>query len=130
MLATTLNPSPAASITSPSIFSVAVERTPDTPRTASSSSPRSGGRSCRTVTSKGSRTRSPASGISRVTSTFSGMDSSLFRALLLFEHLAQDGLQNTAITEVLDLDRGIYPCLYLELLLFAFVASDLHGQLL
>src|ERR671915_2456234 len=129
MLATTLKSSPAASISSPSTFSVAVESTPDTPRTASSSSSRSGGRSCRILTSKGSRARSPAAGISRVTRTFSGMAPPYFRALL-FEHLSQYGLQDAAVAEVLDLDRGVHARLHLELLRFAFVARDLDGQLL
>src|SRR5215210_1398005 len=128
MLAITFSPSPAPSMTSASIFSVAVGRIPAAPRTASSSSSRSGGLTERTVTSKPSRRRSPASGISRVTRTLSGTDSST--SSLLFEHLAQDGLQDAPVTEVLDLDRRIYPRLYRELLLPAFVARCLHGQLL
>src|ERR687898_2350291 len=130
MLAITFSPSPAASMTSASIFSVTVGKMPATPRTASRSSPRSGGLSETTVTSKSRRRRSPASGISRVTSTFSGMRLLPLLALIfLSEHLAQHGLQDAAVTEVLDLDRGVHAGLYPELLLFAFVARDLHGQL-
>src|SRR5215203_5683098 len=128
MLATTLRPSPAASINSASTFSVTVERMPAAPREALRSSSRVGGPSESTATSNPSRTRSPADGISRLTRTFSDMGSSRFLALLC-EHLAQDGLQDAAITEVLDLDRGVHAGLYRELLLFAFVAGDLDGQL-
>src|ERR671913_1793777 len=129
MFAITFSPSPAASMTSASIFSVTVGKIPATPRAASRSSPRSGGLSETTVTSKSRRRRSPASGISRVTSTFSGMRLLPLLALIfLSEHLAQHGLQDAAVTEVLDLDRGIHAHLYLELL--HFVARDLHGQLL
>src|SRR5215213_8147730 len=119
MLAITFNPSPAASMTSASIFSVTVGRMPSAPGTASSSSPRSGGLSERTVTSKPSRRRSPAFGLLP------------FRSLIfLSQHLAQDGLQDAAVTEVLDLDRGVHPRLYRKPLLFAIVARDLHSQLL
>src|SRR5918992_2278412 len=103
MFATTLRPSPAASMTSPSIFSVAVERTPFAPRTASRSSSRPGGRSRRTVTSKPSRRRRPAEGISRVTTTFK-----VCPLTVLFEELAQDGLQDAAVLEVLDLHRRVH----------------------
>src|SRR5829696_2906598 len=128
MLAISLRPSPAASINSASTFSVTVERMPAAPREALRSSSRVGGPSESTATSNPSRTRSPADGISRLTRTFSDMGSSRFLALLC-EHLAQDGLQDAAITEVLDLDRGVHAGLYRELLLFAFVAGDLDGQL-
>src|ERR671912_1768358 len=130
MFATTLRSSPAASINSASTLSVTVERMPATPRAASRSSSRAGGPSASTVTSKPSRSWSPASGISRVTSTFSGMRLlPLLDLIFLSEHLAQHGLQDAAVTEVLDLDRGVHAGLYPELLLFAFVARDLHGQL-
>src|SRR5215210_7510302 len=130
MLAITFSPSPAASMTSASICSVTVGRMPAAPRTASSSSPRSGGLSERTLTSKPSRSRSPASGISRVTSTFCGMRLLPTRPLsFLFEHLAQDGRQDATVTEVIDLDRGVHARFHLELLLFAFVARCFHGQL-
>src|ERR671916_1023852 len=128
MLATIFRPSPAASITSPSIFSVAVARTPFAPRTASRSSSREGGRSCRTVTSKSSRRRRPASGISRVTRTFSGTFASPSLAVLL-EELPEDGLEDAAVTQVLDLDGRVHARLDLELLLLAVVARRLHGQL-
>src|SRR5215203_7285614 len=103
MLATILRPSPAAPMTSPSIFSVAVERTPLAPRTDSRSSSRVGGRSARTLTSKSSRRRRPASGISRVTRTLSG--TTRLPSLVLLEELTQDGLQDAAVSQVLDLDR-------------------------
>src|SRR5688572_11307182 len=131
MFARTLRSSPAASINSASTFSVTVERMPAAPRAASRSSSRAGGPSASTATSKSRRRRRPASGISRVTSTFSGMALLPILALIfLFEHLAQDGLQDAAVTEVLDLDRGVHARFHLELLLFAFVARDLDGQLL
>src|SRR5215211_1420518 len=131
MLAITFSPSPAASMTSASIFSVTVGRMPATPRTASRSSPRSGGLSETTVTSKSRSRRSPASGISRVTRTFSGMRLLPTLALIfLFEHLAQDGLQDAAVAEVFDLDRGVHPRFYRKYFLFAIVARSLHGQLL
>src|ERR671916_2055680 len=126
MLATIFRPSPAASITSPSIFSVAVARTPLAPRTASRSSSRVGGRSCNTVTSKPSRRRRPASGISRVTRTFSGTAASL---AFLLEELPEDGLEDAAVTQVLDLDRRIHARPDPELLRLAFVARCPDGQL-
>src|ERR671910_125058 len=123
MLAITFRSSPAASMNSASICSVKVERTPAVPRAASRSSSRSGGASERTVTSKSSRGLSPASGISRVTSTFSGTGSSplILVLLVLFEHLAQHGVQNAAVAEVLDLDRGVHARLDHELLGLAVV---------
>src|ERR687894_112430 len=126
MLAMIRSPSPAASMTSPSIFSVAVARTPLAPLTASRSSSRVGGRSCRTVTSKPSRRRRPASGISRVTRTFSGTAASL---AFLLEELPEDGLQDTAVTQVLDLDRRIHARPDPELLRLAIVARCPDGQL-
>ena len=104
MLAMILKFSPAASITSPSIVSVAVERTPDAPLTASSSSSRSGGRSCRTLTSKDSRDAEPGLGDPTGNQNLLGHRLLHMRALL-FEHLSQDGLQDAAVAEVLHLDR-------------------------
>src|SRR5919112_968679 len=102
---------------SPSIFSVTVERTPSAPLAASSRSSRSGGASERTLTSKSSRGRSPASGISRVTSTFSGTGSSLYPVLLvLFEHLTQHGVQDAAVAQVFDLYGRVHARLDPELL--------------
>src|SRR3954466_2850989 len=128
---------------SASIFSVRVERTPLIPRAASRSSPRSGGRSERTVTSKSSRGRSPDSGISRVTRTFSfgslsggswftnspvrGLHSSLLGTLL--EELPEDGLQDASVPKIPDLDRRVYTSLDLELLYVPTVASGFHCQL-
>src|SRR5918997_4650627 len=126
MLAMIRSPSPAASMTSPSIFSVAVARTPLVPPTVSRSSSRVGGRSCRTVTSKPSSTRRPASGISRVTRTFSGTAASL---AVLLEEFPEDGLEDTAVAQVLDLDRRVHPRLDPELLRLAFVARRPDGQL-
>src|SRR5918993_2270882 len=121
MLAITFRSSPAASMNSASICSVKVERTPAMPRAASRSSSRSGGSSERTVTSKSSRGRSPASGISRVTRTFSGTGSAPLCYLLnaLLEKLPENGLQDTAVPEVLDLYRRVHPRLGLELPRFA-----------
>src|SRR5215212_91200 len=125
MLAITLKPSPAVSITSPSIFSVAVERTPLAPRTASISSSRVGGRSKRTVTSKSSRRRRPASGISRVTRTLSGTVASL----ILLEELAEDGLEDSAVSQVLHLDRRVDARPDLELPNLAVIARGPDGKL-
>src|SRR5215212_2991224 len=119
MLAMILKPSPAASMTSPSIFSVAVESTPLASRTASMSSSRVGGRSARTVTSKSARRRRLASGISRVTSTLSG--TARLPSLVLLEELTQDGLQDAAVSQVLDLDRRVDARPGLELLRLAGV---------
>src|ERR671933_2833717 len=145
MLATTLRPFPAASMNSASIFSVRVQRTPSTPRTASRSSSRPGGPSERTVTSKPSRRRSPASGISRVTRTFTFLSvpylagvaskSSPAQALPFFgflgallEELPEDGLEDAAVPEVLDLHGRVHARLDLELLL-AFLTGGLDRQL-
>src|SRR5918995_503735 len=126
MLAMIRSPPPAASMTSPSIFSVAVARTPLAPPTASRSSSRVGGRSCRTVTSKPSRRRRPASGISRVTRTLSGTAASL---AILPEELPEDGLQDAAVAQVLDLDRRVHAGPDLELFGLAVVARSPDGQL-
>src|ERR671912_749667 len=131
MFATTLRSSPAASINSASTLSVTVERMPADPRAASSSSARAGGPSASTATSKPRRSRRPASGITRVTSTLPGIRLLPIPDLIfLFEHLAQHGLEDAAVTEVLDFDRGVHARLDLELFALAFVASSLHGQLL
>src|SRR3954470_22651514 len=143
MLATTLRSSPAAFMNSPSIFSVRVARTPLIPRAASRSSPRSGGRSERTVTSKSSRGRSPASGILRVTRTFSfnslsggswsinsperGLHPFLLGTFL--EELPEDGLQDASVPKILDLDRRVHPGLDLELLYVPAVTSGSYRQL-
>src|ERR671910_587195 len=100
MLAITRSPSPAASMTSPSIFSVAVARMPLAPR--------------------------PASGISRVTRTLPGTAASL---AILPEELPEDGLQDAAVAQVLDLDRRVHAGLDLELFGLAVVARSPDGQL-
>src|ERR687896_397020 len=122
MLAITFRPPPAASMTSPSIFSVAVERIPFAPRTASRSSPRSGGRSWSTLTSKPSSRRRPASGISRVTRTFK------VRPLILLEELAQHRLQDAAVPQVLDLHRRVHARPDPELFGRAIFTRSLYGQ--
>src|SRR5918992_421679 len=122
MLAMTFRPSPAASMTSPSIFSVAVERMPFAPRTASRSSPRSGGRSWSTLTSKPSSRRRPASGISRVTRTFK------VRPLILLEELAQHRLQDAAVPQVLDLHRRVHARPDPELSHLATFTSGLYSK--
>src|SRR5918997_3629302 len=131
MLATTFRSSPAASISSASTFSVTVERMPAAPRAASRSSSRSGGSSERTVTSKSSRGRSPASGISRVRRTFSGTGSAPLCYLLnaLLEKLPENGLQDTAVPEVLDLYRRVHPRPGLELPGLAVVACGFDRKL-
>src|SRR5918997_1095238 len=123
MLATASRPWPAASMTSPSILSVAVERTPFAPRTASRSSPRSGGRSWSTLTSKPSRRRSPASGISRVTRTFK------VRPLILLEELAQHRLQDATVPQILDLHRRVHARPDPELRGRAVLAGGTYRQL-
>src|ERR687898_3401792 len=131
MFATTLRFSPAAFMNSASIFSVKVERTPSMPWAASRSSPRSDGRSERTVTSKSSRGRSPASGISRVTRTFSGTGSAPLCYLLnaLLEKLPENGLQDTAVPEIFDLYRRVHPRPGLELPSLAVVACGFDRKL-
>ena len=51
-------------------------------------------------------------------------------ALLLFEQLPEHRLQDAAVPQVLDLDRGVHTRLDRELLLLAVVRCDLDGQLL
>src|SRR3712207_4287575 len=128
MLAITSSPLPAASMSSPSIFSVAVERMPFAPRAASRSSSRPGGRSKSTLTSKPSSSLSPASGISRVTSTFSAT-SSLPPLGTLLEELAQYRLEDAAVPQVLDLDRRVDAGLDPELLRGVVLAGGPDYQL-
>src|SRR5215210_3087563 len=131
MLAITFRSSPAASMNSASICSVKVERTPAMhgrlrgARRVPGEARRGGSR--RSLREDGARPRGShgSRGLSQALALL--LSASLLNALL--EKLPENGLQDTAVPEVLDLYRRVHPRPGLELPGFAVVACGFDRKL-